>query len=242
MNLGMGSRSRSKPAEEPGKLNNKESWVHAQKTNINISSSAELSHNIMELILPAACPDLVEMHPVYTLQSTRMAHSNYLNPSSGCSTGLSPDGRPQDRHSSRQVTGAPISPRSSSTAKTLHDMRDGTVIGEQHHKTFSKKVMESLWRQAADMVLLWAELYWMDNVTDHCLEREGGGGYQGLCGFDSEKEKEMGGNERVQECATAVLSLYFTSSFFWAPQPACSSEESELAPLDIKAAFRKSEK
>ncbi|KAI4826729.1 hypothetical protein KUCAC02_030162, partial [Chaenocephalus aceratus] len=72
-------------------------------------------------------------------------------------------------------------------------------------KTFSKKVMETLWRQAADMVLLWAELYWMDNVTDHCLERGGGGGYQGLCGFDSEKEKEMGGNERVQECATAVL-------------------------------------
>lgn len=39
-------------------------------------------------------------------------------------------------------------------------------------ETFSKKVMESPRRPAADVALLWGELYWMDNVTDHCLERE----------------------------------------------------------------------
>lgn len=56
----------------------------------------------------------------------------------------------------------------------------------------------------ANMALLWGELYWMDNVTDHCLEREGGvGGCEVLWWWESEKETVIGGNERVQECGTA---------------------------------------
>lgn len=44
-----------------------------------------------------------------------------------------PDGQPQGRNSSRQVTGAPISPQSSSTAETCHGVRDSPVIREQDH-------------------------------------------------------------------------------------------------------------
>lgn len=66
-------------------------------------------------------------------------------------------------------------------------------------ETFSKKVMESPRRPAADMALLWGELYWMDNVTDHCLERGRGGG-GGTRRWRSEKEIEIGGNEQVREC------------------------------------------
>lgn len=71
-------------------------------------------------------------------------------------------------------------------------------------ETFSKKVMESLWRQAVDMALLWGELYWMDNVTDHCSER-GRRGIRGAVGWESEKEME-----EMRGCRSVGLQVAIT--------------------------------
>lgn len=60
------------------------------------------------------------------------------------------------------------------------------------------------------MALLRGELYWMGNVTDHCL-KSGRRGIPGAGRGGSEKEAEMGRNERMQDCERIAGSNHKTA-------------------------------